>query len=202
MKRVVHRIRSASATHWLIAAFVLSNLLFATAQTISRAELRRASENLATTQDLLRQAQLDRRHLFHKIASIPLEGEFLTGTLASDAHTMKVEKPQTGIYYLMNSSCGVCPRNYDFLVRASKRGLFVVGLAPNDNFEALRGHVARNELSLPVLYEPGGALMDMIPLYGTPLTLVFRGSELVHLRGGVLTSEDQEVILALADDGT
>lgn len=195
---MIRKLANPSTLRWLVGVLILSNVIFAIAQILSHRQGRYLTDQLADTHERLSRARLDRSHLFHRVASIPLEGEFLSGTdVISREQVRIVQPPLAGVYYLLDSSCSVCPRNYDFLTSLVREGAFVAGVSPKDELETLADHTRRHEMSMLVLHEPAGALMNVIPQYGTPLLLVYQASTLVYLRGGVLTPEEEDEIRSL-----
>lgn len=91
-----------------------------------------------------------------------------------------------GVYYLLDSRCPVCPLNYDLLEELFSAGVFVIGLSRGDDAYSLMTHSQEHGVAFPIVMQPEGGLMDIMPAYGTPLALVFVDGKLTSLFGGAI----------------
>ena len=147
-------------------------------------------------QDSVRSVSREREVLWKHLVDHSLTGHFLRGRIAPTGEMVDDRDVVDGVYMLMAERCGACPENYGFLNELSAvHHLNVVGLVPSagvparfqSTFESLSEHVTEHELRFPVVFEPSGSLLEVMPLWGTPLTLVFSEGELTYMVVGVFT---------------
>lgn len=126
-------------------------------------------------------------------------GPFLDGFDVKDGKQMVLDSTQDGLYYLMSSSCSICADNYAFLNRLRHDSDYtVVGLAPRDAVTELRSSIGEGRVQFPVVLQPSGRVMQIMPLYGAPLTVVVDSGRVKYFVAGVFDHEQKAVIQAIA----
>jgi hypothetical protein len=161
---------------------------------------RRTLEELAEIVEL-RTADADElrtevRHLrhFHRTA-VPGPGDFLVGTDVTGDSVVTLDTPSDGIYYVLQSTCPVCPRNFPALHELSAAAhdrFLVAAVSLVDSLNELESYGRKHSLAIPLLQAPAGGFVDLLPKYGTPFTIVVSGGCIVAADGGVLTAQQIE----------
>ncbi len=161
------------------------------------ADARDQSDEMRLLEETAGSLSRDRAALWQHLIAHPLASPFLVGATAVTGELLNVAEPNDGVYMLMAETCPACPRNYPFLneLHISRGGFDVVGMVLSNDlpamylstFESLSRHVTDLEVLFPVVFEPTGSLLEVVPLWGTPLVLVFSDGEPTYMAVGALS---------------
>lgn len=99
------------------------------------------------------------------------------------------------ILYVVESSCAACELNYEFLREIEARAPgSVVAVSLRDPADVLARYALARKLNFPVVAQPKGPLLALIPRHGTPITLVARNHHLVAIMPGRLSTDQRAAI--------
>lgn len=167
----------------------------------SQRALRAISQELGKMQTGARIASLEHGALIHAINGQGWKGAFLLGRLATSGSPISVEPVQDGIYYIISSTCGACPSNYPAIKRLSHQApgrVLIVAL--DDSTVDLRSYASKFALELPLVGSASGRLMQNLPTYATPITLLFRKGRLATLITGKVDERAESLLLTNVRD--
>jgi len=161
------------------------------------AHLRNALHIQTQTARRLRSA---RAGLLDAMSRVPVDSGGLQGTDYVSGDTVNLSAAPDGVYYVIHPDCPACALNLPFLRQASKRFPgWVLGIAPVGR-EQLAEYSQRHALNFPLLGDPKGRIVDLLPRNVTPITAIVVDGSLMSLIPGKLAEEDEEVILSLLRD--
>ena len=98
------------------------------------------------------------------------------------------------VLYLLSTDCPICPTNYGFLNDLTESGIPVVGLVLGPPEGAVQSHLSEWEVRFPILVNPYGSALDVVPLFGIPTTILIHRGEVAYLEFGELDTKAEETI--------
>ncbi len=115
---------------------------------------------------------------------------------------MATEGPLIGdsgsvVLYRLAADCPVCPLNYGLLNELSGLGVPVVGIAVSATKAEVERHRAEWDVEFPILVNPQGSAVEMVPRYGTPTIVVISKGEVVFLEFGALAPVAERTLRAI-----
>jgi hypothetical protein len=88
--------------------------------------------------------------------------------------------------------------NYGFLNDLADAGIPVFGLAFGSGQSAIERHVSEWDVRFPILLDPEGSAVTVVPRYATPTLLVVSQGKVVYLGFGELGPEARTMIRSAA----
>jgi hypothetical protein len=181
---------------WGLSLLTAASLLLLLSTLTLRSGQEALRVHAATLDTLYRDADLERRHLLHYLKSQVMLDPVLVGRSVASHKPIGVSTREVAVIYLLSSSCGVCPANYDLLARIDSAWSPVYGLAPRDSVGDLRDHIEEWAIQFPILNDYRGTLVEALPMFGTPLLLVVANGRITHIAAGRIRTQQEERIIA------
>ena len=168
-----------------------------------RISLLSAYEEMSSLRDDISRVMLHKKVLLHSLNSVELGSPFLEAEAeaGSDLDELVIQEPSDVVLYLLSTQCPHSPKNYGFLNSLADAGVPVVGLATDSIASAIVSHRSEHEVRFPILFDPQGSALEVVPGYATPALVVVAGQEVVFVEFGELQVEDQERLRALTSRG-
>jgi hypothetical protein len=185
---------------WSTAVLLIASLLLLSVGLRERALLQDALSKMASLWEETRDLAVYRNALLWDLNQVSLDPPFLvaeTDLEVQSTPVVHVQEPSNVVLYFLSPDCPICPTNYDFLNMLAEDGATVFGLAFEPVEREVELHKNKWELRFPVLANPTGSAVDLIPRYGTPTTVVFSQGKVVLLEFGELEPETREFIRSL-----
>ena len=142
-------------------------------------------------------AVLEHGALVEAINNRGWDGTFLHGRSVTTNRDILFESVRDAVYYIIRSTCSACPLNYPAMTRLAREApgrVFIVAL--DDSAVDLREYVSKFAQPAPTLSSASGRLLQNLPDYATPVTLLFRQGRLVSLVTGKVDERSEAFLLA------
>ena len=180
-----------------------TNLLLYLALTVSLAaglregvRLHETIEEVSSLRDRVHSLDTYKKALLKHLSNMQLTPPFLTADVGfgPDSDGFLLEERVNAVLYLLSTECPVCPRNYPFLNTLSNSGVTVIGLAVDSTAVAVEKHISEWKISFPILVDPKGSAVEIVPRYATPTTVAVSREEVVFLEVGVMDPDSQRTL--------
>ena len=158
-----------------------------------------AYEEVAFAREGIRRLSHHKKALLSTLNDVELGSPFLTAEVVagSSLDGLVLQDPSDILLYLLSTDCPHCSKNYHFLNDLAESGVPVIGLATDTIVDVIATHQSEHDVRFPILFDPRGSAMDLLPGYATPTLVVVANREVVFVEFGELQTEDQERLRAL-----
>lgn len=162
-----------------------------------RVEARQASSQIQI-------GELEHVALVKVLKALKWDESFMPGTIAIADSQATHDQVKDGVYYLIATTCGACPKNYPALERLHEVAPGRINVVALDAGSGdLGDYAVAHGLNMPVWGSVVGRLTSNIPSYATPVTLLFRNGRLVRLVTGPIDERTEAYLAAnVRNDGT
>ena len=139
---------------------------------------------------------IHRKALLSRLNEVGLSTPFLTadGEVGLESDGVIIQEPSQIVLYYLSTECQICPLNYGFLNDLTDSGVPVVGLVFDPAEGAVERHRSEWDVRFPILVNPQGSAVDVVPRYGTPAIVVISQERVAFLEFGELTTKSQEAL--------
>ena len=161
-----------------------------------RLSLNRAMEEMASLRETILHLDTYKKALITHLNGKEIRSPFLEGRIVGGPGPqgpLTVE-PNHGVVYYLSPDCPISSTNYGLLNELADAGVPVFGLVFDSAERAVERHASQWEVGFPILLNPGGSAVDVLPRYGTPTVVVVSQGEVVFLGFGELGSEQEDSV--------
>lgn len=142
--------------------------------------------------------QSERRGLMALLRQIDLSASPLRGSVIHSDGLRDSTIEQARLVYTIAPQCPVCALNLPFLNQISSENPgSVIGVSSAPADETLR-YVTANRVAFPVLVNPVGGAMKVLPRHATPVLLIIAEARLAALFSGRLNATEQSFVRTAA----
>lgn len=194
---VIHRLTHAGM--WVLTGGALVMLMFRVVA--YRGQVARLQADARDASIQLQIGELEHVALVKVLKSLEWNGAFMRGTLAVADSQATRDQVVDGVYYLIATTCGACPKNYPALARLHGAAPGRVNIVALDEGSVdLNDYALAHGLDMPVWGNVSGRMTSNIPPYATPVTLLFRSGRLVSLVTGRIDERTETYLAANVKD--